>query len=451
MHHSILLTLVVGAVSLSPQASAGAQLPAAQSPGGAAPDSVAVALHALVIRTSPELAARRAAVAAAEARGSAAGRAGPLALSAEAEGVPNGADLTRAQSVRVQAEREFVPAALRSAQRAIAGTDVDAARASLRLAEQRLVAQSDRALLALVGWSAVAQRLTDEDSLLVSAEASLRARFAVGDAKYVDVLRLRTERLRVQSDRAAATTSAQAGARALEGLVGDADDSTTAALRSLAQRAVKSGPTTPLFATLPPAPNLDSLLTASARLAFADAALARVTAERQRLLAEQRPRLSGFVGLQRFAGDAGYPIGPVAGATISLPFTARAANASRSAAAESDVVAAMAERRATVARLRATLLAARDRYEAARTRIASFDAALLRGARDERESALGAYRSGELSLMELLDFERALARAETERLRNRIDAADALADLLGAEGGDATESSFSHTDSSHER
>ena len=451
MFHSLRLTLVVGAVSSSAPLIAGAQPPSTQPPGGALADTVAAALHALLFRASPELAARRAAVAAAEARVSAAGRAGPVALTAETEGVPSGVDLTRAQSVRVQAEHEFVPAALRSAQRALAGTDVDAARASLRLAEQRVVAESDRALLALVGWSAVAQRLASEDSLLLSAEASLRARFAVGDAKYVDVLRLRTERLRVQSDRAAAATSAQAGARALEGLIGDAGDSTLAAVRGLAQRAVLSGPTMPLFATLPPAPDLDSLLSASGRLAFADAALARVTAERRRVLAEQRPRLSGFVGLQRFAGDAGYPIGPVAGATISLPFTARAANAARTAAAESDVVAASAERRATVARLHATLLAARDRYEAARTRIASFDAALLRGARDERESALGAYRSGELSLLELLDFERALARAETERLRNRIDAADALADLFGADTGDATDLSFSHTDSPNDR
>ena len=92
-----------------------------------------------------------------------------------------------------------------------------------------------------------------------------------------------------------------------------------------------------------------------------------------------------------------------------------------------------------------------DRYDAARTRIASFDAALLRGARDERESALGAYRSGELSLLELLDFERALARAEIERLRNRIDAADALADLLGADDRDVTDRSSSHTDTANDR
>ena len=42
-------------------------------------------------------------------------------------------------------------------------------------------------------------------------------------------------------------------------------------------------------------------------------------------------------------------------------------------------------------------------------------------------------RNGELSLLELLDFERALTRAETDRLRSRIAAVDALTDLLAGD------------------
>jgi outer membrane protein TolC len=62
------------------------------------------------------------------------------------------------------------------------------------------------------------------------------------------------------------------------------------------------------------------------------------------------------------------------------------------------------------------------------------DAALLRGAREERESALAAYRTGSVSLLELLDFERALARAEIERVHALLEAVDAWADLMGAPG-----------------
>ena len=85
--------------------------------------------------------------------------------------------------------------------------------------------------------------------------------------------------------------------------------------------------------------------------------------------------------------------------------------------------------------MRAELAAARERYESARIRLSAFDAALLRGAREEREAALASFRTGDLSLIELLDFERALARAETSAC-GMLDAADALADLLaGGTGG----------------
>jgi outer membrane protein TolC len=82
---------------------------------------------------------------------------------------------------------------------------------------------------------------------------------------------------------------------------------------------------------------------------------------------------------------------------------------------------------------------ARVRYEAARERLASFDVALLVGVREEREGALAAYRTGEVSLIELLDFERAIARVEVEQRLAMIDAAVALADLTSGAAGSADE------------
>ncbi|HEX6042676.1 TolC family protein, partial [Longimicrobium sp.] len=146
-----------------------------------------------------------------------------------------------------------------------------------------------------------------------------------------------------------------------------------------------------------------------------------------------RPRFSGAVGLQRFgAGDGGGSVGLTLGGSVTLPSTARRANQAALASADAEIAAATAELDAAVALTRAELAAARERYEAARVRLSAFDAALLRGAREEREAALASFRTGELSLMELLDFERALARAETERLRSAVDAANALADLYAA-------------------
>ena len=68
-----------------------------------------------------------------------------------------------------------------------------------------------------------------------------------------------------------------------------------------------------------------------------------------------------------------------------------------------------------------------------------------------REAALASFRTGELSLIELLDFERALARAETERLRSLLDAADALADLFAAGTGGPGHEDSSRSEGYHDR
>jgi cobalt-zinc-cadmium efflux system outer membrane protein len=145
--------------------------------------------------------------------------------------------------------------------------------------------------------------------------------------------------------------------------------------------------------------------------------------------------LSGSLGAQRRFEGGETSFGPLLGASITLPFTAGRANRARTAAGELESRAAEAEREAERADVTAALRAALARYEAARERVMAFDTALLQGARDEREGALGTFRTGEMSLVEFLDFERALARAEIERLQARADVAEAYADLIGAANG----------------
>lgn len=407
--------------------------PAAAAQVAAAAGTPAItALRESVQRTNPELAARRAALDAARARVRAAGAPAPLAVSAEAEEIPGGIDLASA-SVRVGVEREFLSRGRRDAARAVATTDVTSAQAELAAAERRVDAEALRALTRAGGWTAIARRMAAEDSLLVSAEAALRARFSVGEARYVDVLRLRTERLHVQSDEAEALAEARAGRISLEALVGPAAGRGTVIEAALAEAGAAAG-----AAQLPAAPDPDSLLARAGAVRLADARVERARATRLLLLAEQRPRLTAGVGLQRFPDDGGgSTLGPTLAGSLTLPFTARRGNQASAAAAEREIAAAVAERDAAIAAARASLAAARERYEAARTRLSVFDAALLRGAREEREAALASFRSGELSLLELLDFERALARSETERLRSVLDAWDALADLYA--GGTTSE------------
>jgi outer membrane protein TolC len=175
---------------------------------------------------------------------------------------------------------------------------------------------------------------------------------------------------------------------------------------------------------------VDSLLALSGRIRLAQATVARARAARQVESAEQHPRLAIGVGAQVFTDAGTRRVGPTLGLSIGLPFTAHGANKARMAAADGDVTATEAELRADFLAVRGEIAAAAARYAAARERLGIFDRMLLVGAREERETALAAYRNGELSLIELLDFERALARAETDQWRARMAAIAALADLL---------------------
>lgn len=380
-----------------------------------------------VLRSNPGLIAQRHALSAAEARLRAAGFAPPAVLSGEIEDVPGGTDLSGA-GFRVEVGKEFLTGGRSASARALAAAEVRSAEAALHAAELRVWSATARALTRALGWSAIEIRLASEDSLLIGAEESLRGRFSVGEARYTDVLRLRTERVRVQTDRAEAVAEARIGVATLEGLLGEERQAVTPAIRSL------SGSTTPsahLMEELPDPPDLDSLIDRSGRVRLAAAGLDWARAQRTAVGASQRPRIAGAVGAQRVeAADGGFAIGPTLGLSVSLPFTARRAYRAEAEAADRALVAAQAELAAARAAVRADLVTARTRYQAARERLSVFDRALLEGVREERESALAAYRTGEISLIELLDFERALTRAEIERRRAHIDAVLALADLV---------------------
>ena len=117
--------------------------------------------------------------------------------------------------------KEFLSRGRRDAARTLAGNGRSGPRKRrLAAAGAALDAAVLRSLTRPAGWSAISRRLAAEDSLLVGAEAALTARFSVGEARYVDVLRLRTERLRVQSEQAEALAEARAARVALRGLLG---------------------------------------------------------------------------------------------------------------------------------------------------------------------------------------------------------------------------------------
>jgi outer membrane protein, heavy metal efflux system len=383
-------------------------------------------IWAAVRLSNLDLVAAQRRVEAAQARARSLGFAPPAALSAQVEDV-QAFDMGTA-TTRVQFEREVLIGGRGRAARTLGATEVDLAQAGLEITERRLLGRTMRALAALYGWTRIGERLGAEDSLLAAAELSLRDRFAVGDARYVDVLRVRAERLRVQTDVAAAVAEAQGARDNLTALAGGATRPAAVAFAALLDSALVGSP--PFQTVVAPSPPMDSLLALSGRVHFRDAAVGHARAAREVVLAEQRPRLALGLGAQVFTDADVRRVGPTLGVSLGLPFTAHRPNTARAAAAERDVAATEAEQQAALLTVRADLAIAAARYAAARERLAIFDRMLLVGAREERETALAAYRNGELSLIELLDFERALARAETDQWRARMVAIAALADLL---------------------
>jgi cobalt-zinc-cadmium efflux system outer membrane protein len=351
-------------------------------------------------------------------------------LTAELEEVPDGFDVADAGSLRLDLSRELSGGGRRAASRALASQAVARARLEVSLIERGLLARTEAFLIDFLGSVAVAERLSGQDSLLAGAEEATTSRFAVGEARYVDVLRLRAERLRTRAEIAQSRSEAIQSRGSLVALAGGSDTAVrllTTAIDRLAGRAIA----TMDALTFPAVPSTDSLIAISAPVQLADVGVQQAEAGLRLALAEQRVRMSASVGIQRFGEDEGqHRIGPTLGASLTLPFTARGAARANRLAAERNVQAAEAERQAAHFNARASLGAARSRYEAAVANAALFEEALMRGAREERENALASYRTGTLSLVELLDFERALAQAEVSQSRSRITAAQALADLL---------------------
>ena len=445
--------VVFACASLAPVSAAAAQGGSSRAP---TPPPVAPRLDTLTVADivrrlqasstqSPALAASRANRDVAHARAAAAGFAAPAVLSAGLAEAPY-AHLDQG-NLRLEVGRELFTGPRRRAERGVAEAEVRSADAALAAAERQASAAVLRDAIRTAGARVIAARLAAEDALLAGAEDGVRARFAVGGARYVDVLRLRTERLRVQSEQAATLADARVAFATLSGTLGTTPESRpslAAALDSLGTPALADAWRLVLPATAITEVEIEAFISASAEVQQATAAVARSEAEDELAAATRRRQVEGFAGVQRIGqAENGPTLGPSVSVTVSLPFTASRANRLGAAAGEQSIRAAGFTRSAAITAARARVQAAAERYAAAREQLAVFDAALLRGARDERESALASYRTGSLTLLELVDFERALARAEIARIRALVDAVDAWADLVG--GGSSDEGDAAHT------
>lgn len=388
---------------------------------------------------NPEVVVARANLEVAGARAAASGLANPASLSAGLSEAP-GRNIDQG-NLRLEIGRDFLTGPRRRAERSVAQIEVQSAELELALALRRVDAELLRNAVFAVANRNIAERLRAEDELLAGAEEGVRSRFGIGEARYTDVLRLRTERLRVQSERSTVIAAGRSSAADLAGIMGPGI--TRASLSAVIDTLSMSTLAEVWKTFVPPSPPLDSLLSLTGDAQRRALDYARATAARDLTAAARKTQLSAFAGIQRIGqANNGPTLGPSLGVTVSLPFTAAKSNKLNATAESLAIAAANTAQRVGSSSTRAALEAAMERFESARSRLETFDATLLQGARDERTSALAAFRTGEMSLIDLLDFERAIARAEIERLHALMDAVDAWADLVGGESPPSTHTSI---------
>lgn len=392
----------------------------------------------------PVLQSLRFSIDVARARADASGRRGPASLSIGLSEAPF--DALEQGNLRLEAGRELGGTRRLRAERALADVDVREAHVRLDAATNALSAALVHALVSTVTERRVVERLSAEDALMQEAEQGLRSRFAVGEARYIDVLRVRTERIRILSERTEAVATERASRARLAYLLA-AELPGGVARMVRADSLARSADLVAWRSLLPTAADSGFAGSANAELPLAEVSIRRAEASRNLGVLSRRPRIEGFAGVQRMGdGGDGATLGPSIGFTLSLPWTSMAANDRAARADRLEVDRSMMARLATAATVRGRVTAAREHYIAALERVDAFESALLVGALAEREGALSAYRSQQLTLLELLDFERALARAEIDALR-ALAAASASYVLLVTGGADSALTAVFDSDS----
>ena len=361
-----------------------------------------------LLRQHPALSAAETSLRAQQSRLRAARTVGrPSSLFINAEEVAT--DALERSNMTLGIDHEFTPAAERRAEVALSQADIRLAEARLNGIQLSLASSLDRVVLATVVNRQITRRLAAEDSLLERAGATLNARFSVGDARYVDVIRLRTERLRVQADLLEAESRI---ARA------------TAELRGLVSQDVSIPKVEAIAVRLPEiSPNIDSLVQNSpaARVAAANELRTRALIDVARARGAHTWR--GSLGVQRFPSEDGSSrIGPAIGASVTLPIFNRRAQQLAVDAAALDSAAARLSSQAATTSLISTMRSAYAQIDATKRSISAVNQQLILAAREERESALIAYANRELTLVELLDFERSLSRSEIALLEAYLTA-----------------------------
>jgi len=302
------------------------------------------------------------------------------------------------------------------------------ARAEVAIAE----ANRESFVLRLRGDVTRAYRRMQADALNLETFESLRktagdlekmvgARLRTGGARYLDVLRARSERARIENDSVEALRSFRESRRALNTLMADGPDEPIETADSLAYHPLGDS----LQAIVPAAmANRPRLRAARLEVERGDS---QVGLARNGLL----PAASVSAGLDRVPGSDRPGFGGEV--SFSLPFAPWTDRGARISEARASKGGAQARLEAAE---REVELALRNAYESARTaerQVQQFDRVLLADANDAIRTATQNYQAGQIDGLELFETLRTFRSIELEYIRALLNYELALTDLAVAE------------------
>ena len=399
----------------------------------AAPDiplrlSLADALR-LVQERHPDLSIARDRVAAADATAAAATRRPNPMFTFDSEGSQPwsaGGRSIDSQEMIVAVEQEFETGGRRGWRTAVAEAGASAARATLDDERRQLRLETARAYFALVLGRLEADNARTALAEVDTVIAVNRARYRQGEVSGVELRRLEVERMKFSDD----------------GLVAElAERNARATLLSLLGAARLDAPLEPIegFGTLtssgtaaaPPADPDVAAMMARALASRPDLVVARSEQQRAASAYElQRafrlPNVTFGAGYRRDFGQGGMAV------TASIPLPLFDRNAGGIARAEAERRAAGGQLRQAERRVSLEVQLAANTLAALRSRLVSIESGYLDKAREARDSALSAYRSGATDLIDYLDAQRAYRDVQRAHQRAQFDVRVALLQLDAA-------------------
>ena len=305
--------------------------------------------------------------------------------------------------------------------RAVARTEVALAEATRESFALRLRGDVARTYRRLQADALGIQTLGSLRKTAVDLEQMVTARLRTGGARYLDVLRARSERVRIENDVVEADRALREDRRTLNALMARAPDEPLATADTLGY--------------VPLTDSLESVLRGAAhsrpRLRAArlevERGASQIALTRNSLL----PSTSLSAGLDRVPGsDSPGFGGDVSFSLPFLPWTDRRARISEARASKGSAEARLEQAEREVDS------ALRNAFESARSaerQVQQFDRVLLADASDAIRTAIQNYQAGQIDGLELFETLRTFRSIELEHIRALLSYELALTDLAVAE------------------